>query len=154
VAFASVSVTGIRELTAAVQEFGDKVKRKAMRQATRAACKVVLASARQKVRVRTKLLRKSLGVKIKSYRNDGNIVGMVGPRVGFKTATGVGKNGKVIYENPTQIAHLVEKGTNRAKAYPFLRPALDENVQLVMTIYGNVLKNAIEDAGRATARTR
>lgn len=65
--------------------------------------------------IETGQLKKSLGVKVKRYK-DGVWAG-VGPRSGFK----IMHDGKP--RNPTQYAHLVELGTVRSAAKPFLRPA-------------------------------
>lgn len=131
-AFAVVGkVAGLDELKRALAGVDKRVRKTALRKGVTAGTKVVLDKAKAKVQRRSGLLAKSLGRKTKVFRNDGAVVGIVGPRVGFKKQTGVVKTGKKagqpIMENPTQIAHLIEKGTRRSRAFPFMRPALDES---------------------------
>ena len=136
-------ITGLADVFRQLRNVDKKVRNRLLKKAIRAASKLVLTSAKAKVAVRTGLLRKSLGIKVKVYRKSGIVVGIVGPRTGYKGS------GKDPDENPTNIAHLVEKGRKavmvrtkktlsdgttaygrEAKAVParpFLRPAFDEN---------------------------
>lgn len=70
-------------------------------------------------------LAKSISFKIKAYKNA--VVGIIGPLSKFKRRKGVRKRGKFagdpIYHRPAYYAHLVERGSYRSKAKPFLRPA-------------------------------
>jgi len=106
----------------------DKMLMKVVTPAMRAAARPVTLAARAKAPVRTRLLRKSIGVRVKTYRKNKTAWVGVGPRKGFKTQIGTvsrGPNrGQPIYANPTQYAHLIERGTSRVQARPFLRPAI------------------------------
>lgn len=94
--------------------------------------------------VRTGLLQKSIGAKVKAF-SSGVVVGIVGPRKGFKQQVGVrtkggtkSKKGDPVYHDPAHIAHLVELGhggPRPAPAYPFLRPAFEENRDRIKEIY-------------------
>jgi hypothetical protein len=126
-------VAGLKECQAALAGVEKRVRKAAVRRGVAAGAKTVVKEARKRVRRRSGLLAKSLGSKVKTFKN-GTVVGIVGPRTGFRKVVGQrtrGKNkGKVVYENPTQIAHLIEKGhggPHPARAYPFLRPALEES---------------------------
>src|SRR5262249_3315811 len=97
------------------------------------------AKARLVTQTNQRILRKSLGFKVRTYGD--KVVGIIGPRTGFRTIVGYrtyGKDGtrlgvrervkKPIYEDPAKIAHLVEfghGGPHPAPAHPFLRPAFD-----------------------------
>lgn len=124
------NVEGLDQVKGALKGVDQRVRKKALRKGVSAATGVILRRAKDKVRVRSKTLKKSLGRKVKVFRG-GAVVGIVGPRTGFKTQVGVVKSGpkagQPIYENPTQIAHLVEKGTHRSRAFPFMAPALEES---------------------------
>lgn len=121
---------GADALKKALAGVDERVRKKALKKGVNAASGVVLAKAKGKVRVRTRVLKKSLGRKLKVYRN-GTVVGIIGPRTGRKVQVGTvrtGPNaGQPIYEDPSNIAHLVELGTHRSRAYPFMRPALEES---------------------------
>lgn len=97
---------------------------------------------------RTGATKKSIGFKVKLYRTSGNIVVTAGPRSGFKTtvtrrvvAQGRDtrgrftekkarrvevkrRDGSVRYHNPTQVFHLVDRGTGSISARRYLRRAL------------------------------
>jgi HK97 gp10 family phage protein len=120
-------VDGLEDLKRALAGVDGRVRKKALRKGVNAAAGVILKRARQKVPVRLGLLKKSLGRKVKVYRKEGAVVGIVGPRTGFRRQVGTTKDGRPVFENPTQIAHLVEKGTRRSRAKPFMRPALEES---------------------------
>lgn len=122
---------------------------KVMRKGIAAGTKVVLSGAKARLPTKTKylgkrsgLLRKSLGRKTKTYRQNGVVVGVVGPRKGFAKVI----DGKRV--DPVKYAHLVEGGRKAVKAnkakvlsdgkqvfgtkvaavppHPFMRPAIDE----------------------------
>lgn len=86
-----------------------KVARKALKAGVNEVTKNVLWDAKSLVPKRTGLLRKSLGRKVKSYRGGAIIVGIIGPRRGFRTVY----NGVPI--NPVKYAHLVEYGRREVR---------------------------------------
>lgn len=96
-------IEGIADLMKTLDKFPGAVQRRILRPALAAEGQRVLKEARTKVPVDTKLLKKSLGRRTKTYKNGGVVV-IVGPRHGFKQII----NGKP--KNPTQYAHLVEYG--------------------------------------------
>lgn len=139
----SASVQGMREAYAALDKAARKIQRDGSRKAAAAGSKVVLRAMKGVVRVKTGLLKKALGSKVKAFRDSGVAVGIVGPRTGFKVVlqkdgskikvqtrfsrlegTRVNKKGETVdrYSNPTQYAHLVDRGTVRSRAYPFREP--------------------------------
>lgn len=99
------------------------VRNRLLRKALRAGSRPLVVAARALVPVRRKvkgsnvtpqkLLKKSLGVKIKTYKGGGIVVAVVGAR-SKKTQIGTRvrgpHKGQPVYENPANIAHLVEKG--------------------------------------------
>ncbi len=84
--------------------------------------RVILGAAKSAAPQDSGLLRRSLGQKVKGYRDSGIVVGIVGPRTGFKESVTT-KRGRTVYRNATKYAHLVELGTKRMQARPFLGPA-------------------------------
>ncbi len=101
-------------------------------------------------RRRTGTLKKSLGIKMTTTRR-GTVLGVIGPRRGFKTQVGTTGKGKPIYEDPANIAHLVEfghGGPHPAPPHPFMRPAWQNSASQVAAIYRDVLGAGIAELGR------
>lgn len=115
-----------------------KLARKALRRAVTIATRKLARAAKDRAKgfKRTGTLWKSLGSKVKVYASSGAVVGIVGARQGFRTQIGVAKKdsaettryprktGDPIYANPVKYLHLVELGTHRSRANPFLADAL------------------------------
>lgn len=116
-------MSGEKKLNRKLSRLKEAVKRRVLRKAVTAASKPVLKAAKTKAPKQTGLLRKSLGRRTKTYRKSGVAVAVVGPREGFSKEVVV--NGKSEFRNPVKYAHLVELGTIKNVAQPFLRPALD-----------------------------
>ena len=49
-----------------------------------------------------------------------------------------------IVDSNVEYAPHVEYGTSRQKAQPFLRPALDENIEDIKRVMGDILKGALK----------
>ena len=120
--------------------------------ATVEAMQPVLKASKAKAPVRYGYLRDSLETKTKIYRLSGTVVTMVGPADG-KGAPGI---------DPVKYAHLAEAGTAPhgnhpgARAQPFLRPAIDENKERVVSILRSKVLAGIDAAveGRIAAGIR
>lgn len=142
-----------------------------LRTACTKACRILAKAAGAKLRDRRReqkkqgitrngLLKKSMGYVVRVYGN--KVVGVIGPRNGFKTQIGVRtrggaqrtveivrrkytktvtvqtKKGDPIFEDPAKIGHLVEfghGGPHPAPAYPFMRPAWDENAARIEQLF-------------------
>ena len=102
-------------------------RRRIVRPGISKSARFVSRMARSKAPVQSGLLRKSIGVVVRTYEN-GNVVGVVGPRHDFKrpvssskgrktivTKRNVGQfadsSNKIVLQNPVKYAHLVEGGT-------------------------------------------
>jgi len=89
-------------------------------------------------------LKRSIIKKVKAYRN--GIWGGVGPSTD-KKFTRVDSLGKKSI--PSKYAKLVEFGTMRSRAKPFLRPALDKKKSVAMQILkAGIKKNLMKEAER------
>ena len=92
----------------------------------------------------TKGLKKSIGKKVKAY--PGGVWGGVGPRTGAQFITIDAQGRKNV---PANYAHLVEFGTIRTRAQPFLRPALDKKRgQANQILKSGISKNLMKEATR------
>lgn len=112
-----IQVLGLRELGVAMQGLSDDMRTKVARQAVAAGAGVVRKAARDKAPVDSGNLKASLIMKrVKDTSLTEEYI--VTPRKG-KT-----RDGKDAY-----YARFVEFGTVQAPAQPFMRPALEDNVQ-------------------------
>lgn len=105
-----VGEDALQRLRAKLDAIGKNAGTRAIRAGVNELTKTVLAEAKANVPVRTGQLRKSLGRKVKTYRQSKVVVGIVGPRKGFRVVI----NGVAV--NPSNYAHLVEFGRAAVKA--------------------------------------
>ena len=147
---------------------------KILRKAVNAASRPMLAEAKTTVPVGDGWLKRSLGLRIQTYRNTGAVVAVVGPRTGFQRNKRTGQKTLTAYgsklrartvSRPTYYAHLVEFGTQPhsvsrggkrkrplqgarlhpgAKARPFLRPAFEAQKTAAMETLRSVILAGIE----------
>lgn len=135
----SMQLEGGKELEKQLLRLDGKVRRKGIRQAARAGAKVVRQTARSLVPVVTGTLRKSLKTALRSRAAQGLALAVTGPDK--KTQ---GEDGR----RPIKYAHLVEYGTKRTKAQPFLRPAFDSTVARQVKAVAAYLRTFIEREAR------
>jgi HK97 gp10 family phage protein len=151
-ALAAMKVTGLDEVLGRMRGLAAKVQKKVAKDAVGKAGQIILWDAKGRVRKVSGLLRKSLGRKVKVYRNTGVATAVVGPRRGFKVVLGVrvrGKAaGKTYHADPTHYSHLVEKGTNRSQAFPFLGAALEASRGACEKAMADTIMAAVQEAGR------
>lgn len=107
----SVEIKGIEQVQKMLKLLPERVQRKAMKQGVAAGARKVLSEARKLVPVKTGRLKKSL-------------------RTRYIKKASRGPFGRIVYKVEAarpegSHAHLVEFGTSRAAAKPFLRPAFE-----------------------------
>jgi HK97 gp10 family phage protein len=145
------SVTGVEEAIRALQDVDKKLRKKLLRKAVNEASKIVLRAAKGYAPVKTRLLRRSLGRKVKVYSGTGAVVAWVGPRMGFRETVGTRTRGKrkgdPVFANPVKYAHLVERGTKRSRAIPFLGPAGESTQDAARDAMRKILIEGLEKAG-------
>lgn len=115
------------------------VRNRVVRRPLAAALTPISKAAKNNVPVHRGFLKKSIGKKVKAY--PGGVWGGVGPRTGGQFVH-VDENGK--RHVPANYAHLIEFGTEKMPAQPFLRPALDQNRQKALTILRTGIGKNIE----------
>ncbi len=155
--FAIKASVDVKDLLARLDGMKRAVRTRVLRKAIGAGTKIILKVAKSLVPKESGLLRKSLGRKVKVYRNSGIAVGIVGPRKGFRQDVTRSK-GKwfpvTAISDPIKYAHLVEFGTQPhslgagsslrkkvqhghmhpgAAAHPFLRPGAKQATAAVRT---------------------
>lgn len=116
-----VDMLGAKDLQRMLVGWKPAAMRRIVRPGVDKSSRVVSRAAKARVSVETGLLKRSIGVRVRTYPS-GNVVGVVGPRKGFKRpiirtrATGKGQAKgtagiRLVYRDPTKYAHLVEGGT-------------------------------------------
>lgn len=116
-------VTGVAKLVRKFRTLTDRLAGQATREGVDETTKSILKDARSHVAQDTKLLKKSLGRKVKTYRKKLVQVGVVGVRKHmrgkrgqrvrtdkWRIRVGTDAQGKAIYQDPIKYAHLVERG--------------------------------------------
>jgi HK97 gp10 family phage protein len=141
----SVSSADLSKVLKNLREFPQKVERRALSKAGRAATKLIAARAKelapmqdkpkrgQKLRSPRGRLKKSIKVRAMKRKKG---------RVGFRVTTGQGD-----FKGDTFYGGMVEYGTTRQPAQPFMRPAWDEKKQEALATYTSEVKREIDLAG-------
>ena len=96
-------VTGLDDLVGQLQALEKRIVKGGVDKALRAASKPVVAAIRQEVPVETGSLKKSIGLKLRTYKRNSSRVSIIGARSkAYQTDKGK--------RNPAYYAHLVEFG--------------------------------------------
>lgn len=152
----SLKIEGLKPYLKAMQSLKGSAQRRVLRKAITDATKPVLKTAKAKAPKDSGLLRKSLGRKTVTLKKRATVIGMVGPRTGFKKEVTVRRSARkpsVEIRDPNRYAHLVEFGTSHSAARPFLRPAWDANLSKVKTIMTKRMGKEIEiEAAKAAKK--
>lgn len=159
----TVRVDGLRELqeklTALGNEFGTKAAFNPVRNALNKAARVIRDSAKQKVRRKTGTLAENI---IVTSRGKPDPQGYLSTKVtvrakakAYKSSSANVRKGKIglhyQHYGALYYARFLEFGTAKMKAYPFLRPAFEENKGALPEMIKTELAAAIE---RSVAKLR
>ncbi|MFT7880710.1 MAG: HK97-gp10 family putative phage morphogenesis protein [Sulfurimonas sp.] len=141
----------------ALEKLPGALQEKVVVGATRAAAKAVADEAKERVPVRTGLLKKSIGV-AKAKKRDtelGHVKFYVVPKskIAF-TAKGKvdGMGVKVKTKTHAYYAHMVEFGTKNMAARPFLRPAFEDSADKSVDAFQEYALKRVEKEVRKLAR--
>jgi HK97 gp10 family phage protein len=144
----TVSVRGLRDLQAQLTELGAEVAQKTLAKAARKAFLPVLEAAVAKVPVDTGLTRDNIKIMVSKPRQGDSVV-VVGLRIA-KAPPRQRADGSVA-SSPDWRWHFIELGTKSVPARPFLRPALDQNADQVVSGLKVELEKAIAQVLRKRA---
>lgn len=160
--------TKVQGIVKGIENFGklkDAARNKAIRRGLTKSGQLLTKAIKGKIKTKARrgLLRKSIGQKVKIPRANprtgakakpGYVI--IGPRRGFKTQVGTvtrgPRKGQPVYEDPANIAHLVEfghAGPHSAPPHPFIRPAWDANRQKVFDVMRQEAERLLAEAPRA-----
>lgn len=152
-----LTLTGFKQLDRALKVLPDKVQTRVLKKSVKATGKPVVKAARAKVPRRHGFLRKAIGSILKTFKDEGNTVLIIGARSPGKD---VGKEGggPFVYRDkdgvkhvPANYAHLVELGTKTASAKSFLRIAFDAGKDAMLAIFRKTTIKGIEKEARKLA---
>jgi HK97 gp10 family phage protein len=140
-------IDGVKDMLAALDGLKKAVRNRILKRAVNKGIKIILKAAKGRAPRESGLLKKSLGSKVKVYRSSGVVVGIVGPRKGFKGEV-VRKKGRwfpvSVYSDPVRYAHLVELGTSHAPAKPFLGPAVTGSRAAIRNAMAEEIRKGLE----------
>lgn len=112
-----VRLEGMQTLLKNLEQFPRTIQRRIIRKAVSAGSTPVLQAIKANTPRDSGQLKRSIGRKIKTYRNSGIVIAILGPRSGFRTVI----DGRP--RNPLRYAALVEYGTSKTPANAFMRRA-------------------------------
>lgn len=127
---------GIRELARNLERLPDKLQKSAEKAVLRAGAVPIRKAAKRNAAKSkdTGLLMKSIGLSVKKVK--GITSARVGPRSMRQVVTRTNKRtGKKRQEiaDPNKYSHLVEYGTAHSAAKPFIRPAIDQSQEEILS---------------------
>lgn len=138
-----------REVSRALQELPRGVVKNVVRRSVYAGATKIRDVAKSKVPVDTGALRASVVAIRNKIDRSGEITSSVG--VARKKFVRGRRGGK----SPRRYAHLVEFGTAKVAASPFLRPAMDTQLDAVLDVTAKKMREGIDvEAAKIARRAR
>ena len=139
-----IKLEGVKELAEKLKRMPDKVRRKAIRQATRAAANVVTKAARAAITVGSEAHYTYKNRLVSPGFAKRNITADVKVSRDMSTATArIGPKREAFYATA-----FLELGTSRNAKQPWLVPSFEQSQSQVLEIYISKLRQAIEQAAR------
>lgn len=124
----ALRIDGIKELERALMKLPKELRDKSEKAALRGGAFLISKAAKSKVPVGRGFLKKAIGITVR--KSKGNLTGRVRAKSKKTTIT---VNGKPKVINPAKYASLVEYGTSRTAARPFIRPAVEQSKDEVVS---------------------
>ena len=160
----NVKINGIKSIVKALDDLPKEYKKSGERSALRAGVKPIVKTARTNAlkSKKTGLLIKSIGTTVRKLKT-GELTGRVGIRSGFKGKSlgfkivKKGKNkgqSRESFADPRHYAHLVEYGTSRTAAKPFMRKAVESNQGNALNEMAKALEKSIMKTAARMAKKR
>lgn len=140
----SFEVEGLAGLEQQLLKVEAKAGAKFLRQALSKAATPVVRAAKEKAPVDSGALRQSIGKATRKGRGKNVASVFVGPKEKNARALALANERRSKAIRGIFYAHIVELGYGRQAPQPFLRPALEENANDAVTIFGRDMKLKIE----------
>jgi HK97 gp10 family phage protein len=125
-------IKGVEEAARSLNRLEKAVRNKVKRKALTKGSQVVNKQIKQNAPTDSKLLRKSLAYKVRTYRQSGVMVSYIGPRLGFREMV----RGKP--RDPRYYAHIVERG--RKAVAPKKKSVLKFTAQDGRVVFGRKVR--------------
>lgn len=143
------SITGLESLLGKLDAISDDLRRKGGRTALRRAGNVIVEKAKENAsRIDDPVTGRSIAANV-TQRWNGRLfrrTGDLGFRIGVQHGA-VLKNHPDLSENaPTPHWRLIEFGTEKMRAQPFMRPAAESNVNEVINTFATEYEKALDRA--------
>ncbi|MEE3636612.1 HK97-gp10 family putative phage morphogenesis protein [Pseudomonas sp. AL 58] len=149
------SITGLDSLLGKLESLSYDVRRKGGRAALRKAAQVVMQKAKDGAeRIDDKVTGRSIAENI-ALRWNGKLfkqTGDLGFRVGVLHGAVLKDGGDLSPNSPTPHWRLIEFGTEKMAAAPFMRPALASSISEVTNTFVTEYEKAIDRAIRRAAK--
>lgn len=148
----TVKVEGLRQIADALNKLDKKVSTKIARKAARAGALLIRDEAKRRVPVDTGLLKQNIVVKKFRDRGEGNVrygIGLISSKAVYrdnKVNRRKGRVGQSYYRDKTFYGHMVEFGTIKMKAKPFLRPAFETQKEKAVDVVKQTLLEELDKA--------
>lgn len=125
-----INKASLRSLRKSLADLPKELMKAAEVSTLRAGAKPIASAAKAKVPTNTGALKKSIGINVAKGKGSQIRTARVGPRAGFRgPSLGFKKDKKGSvrerFVTPNKYVHLVEFGSSRSAAKPFIRPAID-----------------------------
>jgi len=124
-----VEVKGVDELIKKLQSLPEKIQKNVVTGSIRAAASMLVKEARLRAPKETGDLAKSIGIKKKRPKDRNIVFFTVAPR--YKKKHGA-------------LGHLLEFGTSKTPAHPFMRPALEAKATHAINVSKDYMKRRID----------
>ncbi len=174
-----MDVKGDKEIIRALQEFGRKLSGQVVRRAGQKAMTPVAKAARGFAKPASKTVAKSIGGKVKVYKQTGYVLAIVGPKADPPKSVKLAQNAVIEgsakrkrVHDPSKTAHLVHGGTKAhkitlfkkrqvmvvdhpgMKGVPYLYKALAQAEGLAKQIYINELRTGLRTLSAQLDKSR
>lgn len=168
-AFVTASIKGLQSSIQSLSELKNGVRNRVVRKSVSAGSTPMNTAAKRSSEFKnhTRLLRKSLGRKVRTYKNSGATIAVIGPRPGFERTVmktggwdvGLGrKTIKYVRVNPVKYAHLVEGGHGGPAPAPpkrYLRKAFNQSQSTSQNVFSSKFKEALQvEINKAASRLK
>lgn len=141
-----ITIDGLQELQARLQQLPGKIAKNALRQATSAAAATIRDEARSRAPVDTGEMRKDIQIKRERESTAYRAVYSVFVRTGKKSRIG-GRARNV--DKDSYYWRFVEFGTSKMAAKPFMRPAFEAKKEAAAAAMKSTLAKRIEEEANA-----
>lgn len=146
----TAEVVGIKDTDDRLKRLANRIQNKVLKKSVDAGAKVFRTALKQSAPRQTGLLRKSLGIKGKTYRGKNIYVAIIGPRTGFRGPVQLkikvkGQRKKKVVtmiRDPIKYGHIVEA------LHPWMRPTFHANQAEASAVTMQTMTKEIDAAAK------